>query len=367
MEKRKCHPYFMYDGIKNTKLFLKECLSKEITSSIDNVCESVLKRNVKRIIFVGCGTSSMIANASRQFFAELTNFEVISGNAFELMNYPYFKLSKNDAVFGFSHTGGTKAVVDYIKMVRGLGIMTVGICEKENSRLAEASELSIIGPGGIDKATPKTRSLQTGLYISLMIAKKLGDAQSVKNDIDLGGIPDLVGKIFDIIEPQVIDLLERWGVSEHYLVAGSGINSITAKEGGLKILESAATPSFGLEMEEVAHGNELMLNDNFSTFIINYVPSNSNERFRTIASGTRETGSKVCVISNKGIYDSNLYDSIVIPLNFPELVSIMIFVVPLQLFAYYLTLKKNLDPDSPQESSEKMLSAINKYSPPGFH
>lgn len=361
--------YFMYKSIMDTPLFLQECLNEETKVKIDLIAKKVLENNIKRIIVTGCGTSYMIAQAGLHFFSNIAEIEVCCQPAFELLYYPTIQLRKGDLVVGISHTGGTKAVVDLIKKCKEEGILTLSITEIVESRLDNAAELKLIGPGGKDNATPKTRSFSTGIMLLLMFSTRLAELKGLPVSwTALEEIPSKVQKTLKETEENIISLVKEWKDIPNYMIVGSGTNDITGKEISLKILEASNRMSLSTTIEELAHGNELYLSEDFGVFML--FPENcvGKERYEQIIEATKLTKSNICIISNSSLFDKDVDIKLVkFTSEISELLSIFLFVLPLQLFSYFLTVELGLNPDLSTAVHEHMRKAIEKYHPPGYH
>lgn len=361
--------YQMLKSIKSSPKLLTDCLSDDYLKRLDNIATSIVNRDIKRVIFAGCGTSLMLASISEHFFGNWTNMDVYSQSAFELLYYPSIKLKNSDMIIGFSHSGGTKAVVDLVKQHKEKGVYTVGITEVENSRLYDACHDCIVGPGGKDSATPKTRSYLTEMFTVALLACKVGTLQNMDNtsvEKQLFKIPKMIGKTIDESESVVKELVDKMRNYQNYIFVGSGTNYITAKEGSLKMLETANINSTGIQIEELAHGNELYLNKNYTVFFLCPKGCKSQKRLDQIIDATIETEAKTCYISN---YDFQEFSGEIISLSsdIDEILSCFIFVIPIQLYAYYSSIQKGINPDVSTGNSDRMKKAIAKYHPKGYH
>lgn len=361
--------HIMLDSIFNTPSFIEDCFNSTIDSKITELIQEIKKNKINRIICIGCGTSLMVAQASVHIIRRFTSLDAISFEAFEFLNYPLTGLSKNDMIFGFSHSGGTKAVVDSITECNKKGIKTVGFYEVDNSRLAANCDIGFLGPGGKDKATPKTRSFITQLIIILMIANHFNESNE---NYDMASIinllPNLIQKTISEVNNPIKSLAKKYKNIKKFFICGSGINSITSREGSLKILEAGKAMSIGLELEEMAHGNDLILSEDCAVIIIKPFNNHIGIRIDHIINGSITTGAKTCVFYNgPALIDHSSIDTINISTEIDEVLSIFLFIIPFQLFAYYYAIENNLNPDNPKEGNEKLAKAISEYNPPGYH
>lgn len=361
--------YQMLKSILLTPQCLEECLASPIRDCIRECAFQLKQRHIKRLIFTGCGTSYMIAQAALYFFKDIAHMECCCQSAFELLHYPSITIQEHDAIVCLSHTGGTKAVRDVASKWQTNHIYTIALTEVKDSPLEKVCDYTIIGPQGKDKATPKTRSFSSGLMVILLLASEYGylnDHDFHWEDID--NLPKQVQSVIDEIEEPIKQLSQKWHCYSHYIVVGSGTNAITAKEGSLKLLETANVCALHSSIEEIAHGNELYLDKNYCTFLLLPTECLGKERFMQILEGTLFTQAHVCVITND---DSFPYredcDIIRITSQTSELLSIFLMILPLQFFAYHLAILLGKNPDESTMIHEHMRLAIEKFHPPGYH
>ena len=373
MNKRTEHPFIMYESILSTPDMLKQCLDSHIFDNVKSVAKRLHADGIDRIILTGCGTSMLIADGCRHFFANYTAIDTVSDSAFELLNYPILNLRKSDAVIGLSHTGGTKAVVDFIKQCQEKGILTIGIMEVDNSPLSQAVELAIIGPGGKDNATPKTRSFSSGLFIGLLISLCLSELEGRAVDWEkIKSIPLFVNESIQRTNIPMKELAEYWSNKDKFVLIGSGSCFTIAREGSLKLMEAANVIALGIQIEELAHGNELFLNKDYAIIALSPYNCKGLERLKLDIEGLGCLGTDISLITDSNTLLPEEFSPT--PVRFfktatlhDELLSVFSLIIPLQFLAYYSTVIRGLHPDLASAVRPEMAEAIKKFHPPGYH
>lgn len=360
--------YEMHNAILATPDLLRECLQEPLHQQIRLVSKMINDRKPNRIFFTGCGTSYMIAQAGAQFFRELLQEQAIAETAFELFPYEAYDLQQMDMLIAYSHTGGTKAVIDLVKQCQAKGIFTIGISEVAGSRLSEACDCCLIGPGGKDQATPKTRSFSTGCMISLLLAAGVAELRQTAVDwTQIRQIPDAVELTLQEVEASVISLVTRWKAKTCYMLVGSGSNRIAAQEGSLKLLETTTKLALYTSIEELAHGNELYLDDRFGIFLCYPEDCRGKLRLEQMIEGCQSTTAQVCILTNDASYRNERAQVITYSTKLKELYSMFLMILPIQLYAYHLSIQLGMDPDQSTAVDDHMKEAIRKFHPPGYH
>ena len=140
------------------------------------------------------------------------------------------------------------------------------------------------------------------------------------------------------------------------MFVGSGVSISTALEGRLKLLEIAYAPSLvtsgldGLTLECLGDGS-------VAIFIC---PSSSRgvKRLLDQASEANDNGLKVIMLTDEGGEEAKeVADEVVVvptPPELPEIMTPIPFIVPLQLFAYYVSVERGLDPDKPRNLAKSV-------------
>ena len=140
-----------------------------------------------------------------------------------------------------------------------------------------------------------------------------------------------------------------YDVKDIYIL-GRSLHYPIALEGALKIKELAYVHAEGIAAGELKHGPLALIDKNTIVIVIN--PSDST--FDDTISNAHEIkarGAFVIGISDK---ENDLYDHFIKIPKVKESLFPLIEVIPLQILAYYLALKKNVDPDYPRNLAKSV-------------
>ena len=136
---------------------------------------------------------------------------------------------------------------------------------------------------------------------------------------------------------------------------GRGISSATAQEGRLKLLEIAYVPSIAYPAGESKHGPISLVEPGFPVVFI----CPKDETRKTIMGNIMEMkarGASVIAMLEEGDEETKraVDDYVEVPRGFPEVLSPIPYVIPLQLFAYYVAVERNCDPDMPRNLAKSV-------------
>ena len=347
IEHRTSHPFCMYEEIMATPSILKKLLSKRVLDESERIAEKILEKGIKRIYLTECATSYYAGFASSYVFNEVPKISSSPLPSFEIINYPPPDINEKTAVFVISHRGRTKIALEIVESLRPKKPYIIGVTDVEGSPLTKVVDDVSMGTGGEERSFPKTRSwLGTILRISLialMVAKNKGvNIDKLFNQ--LKNVPKMASDILSSTEEKVKDLAKKYNNKKFYIIGG-GPNWATAQEGALKLKEASLVESEAIEIEEIAHGHQLALGKN-SVVVAIAPPGRSYLRSVDIVHALNIMGfQSVAIVRKDDSLSKTSTDSIELKENLNELFTPMMYIIPIQLLAYYIALNKKLNPD----------------------
>ncbi len=364
-EERNAHPYFMYDMIMETPQILEKLAKQEIFKRADKIAQKILERKIDRIYLTECVTSYCAGFVASYVFNEETQIPASPLPSFEIINYPPPDINSKTAVFVITHRGRTKIALEIVESLRSKNPLIIGVTDVEGSPITKVVDEVSMGVGGEEPTYPKTRSWIGSVFrlslIALMIAKRKG--QNVdKYFNELKELSKMAAATIVSSEEARKHLAKKF-LTKRFYVVGGGANWATAQEGVLKLKEAGLVNAEAIEIEEIAHGPQLVL-DKDSVVLVLAPPGRSYNRSGEILQAVNIIGSHTLCLARKG--DSILKlskDSIGVEENMNEFLSPMLYIIPIQLLAYYIALEKGLNPDR-NPRMEKFQGASKYLFPP---
>ncbi len=334
---RSGHPYFMYESIFAQPESARQALAANQTTA-EKLAEALAQK--KRVYLVGIGTSSHAALAGEYFFRMLCGQKMDAQflQSFEFAHYPP-RIDANTAVILVTHRGWKTFSEQATKMVKAAGAFSISVTGKNPQREVVLSE-NVLYTSEQETSSAHTVSYVTALAVLLQLAqltaRTLG---TVKKDFDvLTGLPELLKSALSL-ESQMEALAERLKSRRRFFFLGCGPNVATALEGTLKMQETTFTASLGYEIEQFLHGPFASAEPESVVFLI-APPGAGQKRFVDTLKALKEIGAEsVLLTENNGFFPDSLANHIFYlpPMN--ELVTPLAYVVPLQFFSYYMSLK----------------------------
>jgi glucosamine--fructose-6-phosphate aminotransferase (isomerizing) len=318
-------------------------------------------KGVDRIIMVACGTSWHACITGEFMIEELTGIPVEVEYASEF-RYRNPIIRKNDLVIGISQSGETADTLAALKEAKSKGAKILSICNVFGSSIPRESDVTIYTHAGPEIGVASTKAFTCQLAVLYLITLHIGKirkslpADQIKNRIrDLRKLP---------LQMQAIILHEKANVELHAkkffkkknaLYMGRGINYPVALEGALKLKEVSYIHAEGYPAAEMKHGPIALIDKDMPVVCI---APQDHRTYKKVTSNMEEVKSRggiIIAIATKGdkdikkVADHTFY----IPKNSYILTPILA-VIPLQLFAYYIAKDCGRDIDKPRNLAKSV-------------
>jgi len=310
----------------------------------------------KELFLVACGTSYHACLAASYMFSKLAFLSTHPVVASEFIEQQGKSVNIDSTILAVSQSGETADTLAAVEHARLRAATILGLTNVVGSTLTRVSRAYVIQQAGpeIGVVATKTFTAQLSVFaqLALRLAKKRGKVSHVEMEQfekKLEQIPDAIEKILKTQEGKVKQIAEKYRDSRCFLVLGRGVSSATALEGCLKLLETNYIPSMAFSAGESRYGPVNLIQPGFPTIFI----CPRDETHETIIKDIKETkalGASVIAIVEEGDEEIKALadDYVEIVKGMPEVFSPILYVIPLQLFAYYMAVERGLDPDRPR-------------------
>jgi glucosamine--fructose-6-phosphate aminotransferase (isomerizing) len=223
---------------------------------------------------------------------------------------------------------------------------------------------------GRERAIPATKSFTAQLLnlylLSLLAAESRGaiDAAELKAFLsELADVPSLVKRQLRGWEDSVRTIAEKYGAAKNFLFLGRGIHYPIAREGALKLKESAYLHAEGYPSGELKHGPNALVSDGTPLVMVATVDrsdAESAQRYEKVLQlmrDMREQGADILAIANTGDEKVEGLATQVIPVEETREALLPICeVIPLQLLSYFMAINNGIDVDHPRNLTKAVLA-----------
>lgn len=310
-----------------------------------------------RVHVCGIGTSWHASLVGEHLFRSVGVSEARAWHSFEFASYPP-PLSSDDLVIVMAHSGMKRYSGEALAMARAMGASTALVtCQTSEARLDQADV--VVRTTYRDRSSAFTISHTGAMTALAMIAARVEGGEGLGRELE--GLPGAVRSALDT-EEQVRDLVGRVKDFGWYCFAGWGPNASTAYEVALKINEAAYDVTTAFQLEQFLHGPFVATGPKCSVTLI-APPGPGYERAIEIGKAAKATGAGLtALVSERDADMASAADNVVRLPGVVEALSPVVYLVPLQLFTYWLALERGRNPDTFRLDDPTHLAAREHYS-----
>lgn len=312
----------------------------------------------KRIIISACGTSWHAGLVGEYMIEQFTGIpcEVEYASEFRYRN-PI--ISKDDTILFISQSGETADTLAALKEAKRRGALCLGVVNVVGSSIARESQAGVYIHAGPEIGVASTKAFTSQLIvfalITLLIARKKQlshvDGKNIIKEIEL--LPEKIEKILQLND-HIEKIAEEFKDSQNFLYLGRGYNFPVALEGALKLKEISYIHAEGYPAAEMKHGPIALIDRNMPTVFLAPKDSVYEKILSNIEEVRARKGRTIAIASeNDDKIDSIVDFTIKIPDTIRMLMPIL-SVIPLQLLAYHIAVKKGLNVDQPRNLAKSV-------------
>lgn len=339
-KRRNKHPYWIYDSLLMIPDMISSCLNRGVMDQIETVLDQFERRNIKRIIFTGRGSSYFLTLSLNYIFNELTEISTCSYLTNLLKIYHLDDLDEFTAVFVHSTSGESEGDKEVVECAKARGAYTIGVTDLSNSTLAQTVDNVIVGPGGAKVELPATRTYATALFrmsvFAVALAKRQGNHRDRADSLQriLGRMPDLLKEWMPVWEKQGAEIVSKIEACQAFFVLGYGPNLSTADETALAFGQCGGIPTMPFELENFIRGPIQFLTEEMAVIAIaNEGPL--QDRVLRAVMAAKTIGASTLVVTPKSLGQLPYADAqIYIPEGIPDVLSPIMVMVPMWQVAY---------------------------------
>jgi len=312
----------------------------------------------ERIIITACGTSwhsGLVGEYMLEQFAEIP-VEVDYASEFRYRN-PIVR--QTDSMLFISQSGETADTLAAMREAKRRGALCLGICNVVGSSIARESHAGSYIHAGPEIGVASTKAFTSQLVVlalmTILLARKkhmsMIDGKKVLREMEaLPGKIEQILKLNDHIE----EIASKFVDSNNFLYLGRGYNFPVALEGALKLKEISYIHAEGYPAAEMKHGPIALIDQNMPVVFLAPQDSVYDKVVSNIEEVKARRGRIIAVASeNDKTIDSLVDHTIKIPETIRMLMPIL-NVIPLQLLAYHIAVKKGLNVDQPRNLAKSV-------------
>ena len=312
-----------------------------------------------QIQIVACGSAWHVGMAAQYVFEDLARIPVRVELASEF-RYRRPILNPDTLVIVISQSGETADTLAALREAKSRGIKTLAIVNVVGSSIAREADFVLYTLAGPEIAVATTKAYSAQLIAAYVLAIEFARAagrlteDGAKELIDdIYTIPDKIEKILDD-KDRIQWFASKYSNAKDVFFVGRGIDYAISLEASLKLKELSYIHSEAYAAGELKHGSISLVED--GTLVIGLLTQ--DELFEKTVSNMVECkarGAYLMGLTSYGHYEveDNVDFTVYIPKVNPHFQA-SLAVVPLQLFAYYITVAKGYDVDKPRNLAKSV-------------
>ncbi len=326
----------------------------------DLVASKVLSAD--KLFIVACGTSYHAGLVGSLALAKLAGINARVVIASEFTDEALDLVTPKTAVLAISQSGETMDTLNAVRDAKSRGASILSVVNVLGSTLMRLSDVYIGQNAGPEIGVASTKAFTSQVAILLRLAANIGRKKGEVSAKEISELENALHKtpgiIQDVINTKIGEikrLAEDCNNASSICFLGRGINVPTALEGRLKLLELSYVPAIAYPAGESKHGFIALIEDGFPVIFV--APKDDTHK-RVVGNimEMKARGARIISIIEEGDEEiRGLSDqALEIPESLPVLVTPLVYVVPLQLLAYHLSVIKGHDPDYPRNLAKSV-------------
>lgn len=313
-----------------------------------------LVQGAGRFVFTGVGTSYHAALAGQWLF-RWAGFDAIAVNSADIWLYPEtMGLSERDALVVLAHTGARLSSAEALRAGREAGATVISVgsttAEHEGSQLV----LRTIERETSAAYTSSHLCAMTVLaQLAIELANRAGTGRVDGWSEALATLPDAIAGV--LAREDEIAAVARSIADRDIYATGAGPSEVSALELVIKAREAALVPIDALPLEQFMHGPMVCVNEG-DVIVLVRVAGNAAGRSAEAARMWASLGIDLWVVGEP-VEGVPALGQLELP-AFPEPLSLLLTVVPLQLLAYQLAAHRGTHPDTFRRDDPRYAEAF---------
>jgi len=315
---------------------------------------------VRNVQIVACGTSYHAGMVARYWLEELAGIPCQVEVASEF-RYRKVVVQADTLFVTISQSGETADTLAALRNAKELGYLaSLAICNVGISSLVRESDLTLLTQAGREIGVASTKAFTTQLVGLLLLTLSLGQvrgtlASGVEATLveELRRLPSRLGEAL-AMDSTVEKIAELFAEKNHTLFLGRGAQFPVAMEGALKLKEISYIHAEAYPAGELKHG-PLALVDNDMP-VVTVAPNNELlEKLKSNLQEVRARGGELIVFADEQAGMTNGEGTHVVQMpHIHDILSPILYTIPLQLLSYYVAVLKGTDVDQPRNLAKSV-------------
>ncbi len=330
-----------------------------------DITEEEFKR-FDRVMIAACGTSWHAGLAGKYMLEQLARVPVEVDYASEF-RYRDPVIDERTLLLVISQSGETADTIAALRGAKERGARVLSVCNVQGSMITRESDGTILTHAGPEIGVASTKAFTSqmiALYLFAMYFGQLRGAltpdEARRHAQELAELPVKIEHLLSDSD-HLEELAREFHRSTDFLYLGRGINFPVALEGALKLKEISYIHAEGYPAGEMKHGPNALIDERLPVVVINTKESGNHAselRYEKTHSNIVEVkareGVVISVLTEGDEMSRGSSDHVIEIPEASDLLSPVLSVIPLQLLAYHIAVRRGCDVDQPRNLAKSV-------------
>ncbi len=341
------HPFVVYDEIRKEPAQWSDILATK-RPEIDALAKDFIQRDVRHVIFTGCGSAFFTAIHGHLLFRRFTDLSTDAIESYELVHYFPQVDPNRTAVIAHSGTGGSIETLQAIRAARARNVLTVALSNTDVSPILNESDRAIVYPTH-QHCGPCISVVSTRILLQTLLAGALSTSATDRRQLDreLAALPEAGHTFLEEFTARIEGFAHRTVDIESVFVVGSGPNYFSAREGTLKIEEQSLTVGKAYRTGDFHHDALSLLSPTRLVVAIAAQGAANGRIVDALRAAKEGLGPTLAVeYGNVGGLASHADETWRLRAELGEYVAPVLITLPFQLLGYFMGVVRGRNPDT---------------------
>jgi glucosamine--fructose-6-phosphate aminotransferase (isomerizing) len=323
-------------------------------------------KSFDRVLVAACGTSWHAGLAGKYMIEQLARVPVEVDYASEF-RYRDPVMTERTLLVVISQSGETADTIAALREAKERGSKVLAICNVQGSMITRESDGTILTHAGPEIGVASTKAFTSQMIALYLFAMYLGqlrgtlsEDESKRHAQQLAELPVKIEHLLSESD-ELEELAREFHRATDFLYLGRGINFTVALEGALKLKEISYIHAEGYPAGEMKHGPNALIDERLPVVVINpreggdhaselrYEKTHSN-----IVEVKAREGVVISVLTEGDEMSAKVSDHVIEIPESSDLLSPILAIIPLQLLAYHIAVRRGCDVDQPRNLAKSV-------------
>ena len=315
-------------------------------------------RRIDKLVITASGSAMIAGLAGKYMLEEYAGIPVTVEPASEL-KYKQTPWTRGDALLAISQSGETADTLGAVREAKRKGVLTLGVVNSVGSSIARETGAGIYLHAGPEVGVAATKSFTCQLAVMALLTLCLGRQRQMSRAVgrkiagELAKISELVKTELQT-QDKIAKVANKYSRHDSWYFMGRKYLYPVALEGALKLKEISYIHAEGYPGGELKHGPIALVEPGFPVVFLAVRDSMYEKNLAGMEEVKARGGVIIVIATQTDNKIKALADEVIYIPKCLEMLSPILAVVPLQLLAYYVGLKRRIDVDRPRNLAKSV-------------